>query len=176
MAPRPPVLCVAFVGTDGSPLFFRSFVRDEPPPGATAAGAAVTTPLCESNDLELSLLLFASLDQVEMQLRASAQAAQRGDTKNSDPYLGILTPALFNVEDCNIYGYVSATNVKILAVVREDAVKQRRDEDSVLRSMMKALNFLYADAVSNPFYDGLDRPSFAAAVDSAIDRYAVHFA
>ncbi|CAJ1374952.1 unnamed protein product [Effrenium voratum] len=107
--------------------------------------------------MKLQLLLHAALDQAEVQLQNVAQALQKGEAKGSDPYVGILSPALFDVEDCNIYGYVAATRVKVLAIVRDGACRQRRDEEAILRSMLRQLNLLYVDAASNPFYDGLGK-------------------
>ncbi|CAK9080413.1 unnamed protein product, partial [Durusdinium trenchii] len=139
---EPPVLCLAIVGRDGGLLFFRSFRRSVPP---------------DADDLELQLLLHSSLDQVEAQLQHVAQALQKGEAKSFDPYLGILSPALFDAEDCNIYGYVAATRIKVLAIVRDGACQKRRDEEAILRSMLRQLNLLYIDAATNPFYNGLGK-------------------
>ena len=159
-----PVLCVAFIGRDGAPLFLRSFRKSD------------VEPMPDADDLELQLLLCASLDQVEVQLRTVGQALQRGEAKGCDPYLGVLCPALFDVEDCNIYGYVSATHVKILAIVRDGVCKQRRDEEAIMRSMLKQLNLLYVDAASNPFFDGLGRASFRMSVTRVVEQHAAAFA
>ncbi|CAJ1448456.1 unnamed protein product [Effrenium voratum] len=112
----------------------------------------------------LQLLLHAALDQAEVQLQNVAQALQKGEAKGSDPYVGILSPALFDVEDCNIYGYVAATRVKVLAIVRDGACRQRRDEEAILRSMLRQLNLLYVDAASNPFYDGLGKANLSPSL------------
>merc|ERR1712039_201931 len=105
-----------------------------------------------ADDLELSLLLFASLDQVEHHLTASEKAFQKGENQNPDPYLGILTPALFNAEDCNVYGHISATNVIVLVLVRASLCKQLRDEDNIMRSLLRQLHLHYVNAASNPFF------------------------
>ncbi|CAE7285942.1 unnamed protein product [Symbiodinium sp. CCMP2592] len=83
---EPPVLCVAIVGRDGSLLFFRSFRRKMAVPP-------------DADDLELQLLLHAALDQVEVQMQNVAQALLKGEAKGSDPYLGLLSPALFDAQD-----------------------------------------------------------------------------
>ena len=61
------------------------------------------------------------------------------EVKSPDCYLGVLSPALFGVEDCNVYGYVAASRVKVLALVREGACRQRRDEEAILRSLLRQL-------------------------------------
>eukprot|EP00442_Polarella_glacialis_P048946 CAMPEP_0115065368 /NCGR_PEP_ID=MMETSP0227-20121206/10213_1 /TAXON_ID=89957 /ORGANISM="Polarella glacialis, Strain CCMP 1383" /LENGTH=170 /DNA_ID=CAMNT_0002451151 /DNA_START=91 /DNA_END=601 /DNA_ORIENTATION=- len=157
LSTKPPVLCVAFIGRDSVPLFFRSFCRSE-------------SPQLDADNLELQLLLYASLDQVEAQLRSVARALQQQEARGSDPYLGILSPALFDVEDCNIYGYVSATHVKVLAMVRDGVCKQRRDEEAILRSLLRQLNLLYIDAASDPFYDGLEKDSFSKGVARIVEQ------
>ncbi|CAJ1332175.1 unnamed protein product, partial [Effrenium voratum] len=141
---------ISRTGRDGGLLFFRSFRKASVPPDA--------------DDLELQLLLHAALDQAEVQLQNVAQALQKGEAKGSDPYVGILSPALFDVEDCNIYGYVAATRVKVLAIVRDGACRQRRDEEAILRSMLRQLNLLYVDAASNPFYDGLGKANLSPSL------------
>eukprot|EP00439_Symbiodinium_sp_Y106_P049348 s815_g6.t1 len=72
--------------------------------------------------------------------------------------LGFVAACCFT--DCNIYGYVAATRVKVLAIVRDGACRQRRDEEAILRSMLRQVNLLYVDAASNPFYSGLGKARF----------------
>merc|ERR1711920_401909 len=124
------------------------------------------------DDLELMLLLNTSIDQVEVHLKAVMQALQRNETRNPDPYLGILSPALFDAEDVNIYGHMAATQVKVLAVIRDGMCKQKRDEDNILRSLLRQLHQLYVDAASNPFYEGLGNASFGASVVRIVEQHA----
>jgi len=61
-----------------------------------------------------------------------------------DAFLGLLYPT----EDFRVFGYVSNSQVKIMAVVREeDEVK-----DSELRLLFRGIHAAFVDQVSNPFY------------------------
>mmetsp|Transcript_110783 Transcript_110783/g.196260 ORF Transcript_110783/g.196260 Transcript_110783/m.196260 type:complete len:160 (-) Transcript_110783:52-531(-) len=151
-----PIICASFIGSDNMPLFYRGFYRQE------------------VDDIEAQLALYAALDQADVHLRASQQAVQRGETRSPDPYLGILSPALFNSEDVNTYGYVSATQVKVFVVIR-DGVKQRREEDTIMRSLLKQLYLLYVDAAANPFHTTFEKDSFSNSVASVVNHHASMF-
>mmetsp|Transcript_6581 Transcript_6581/g.13141 ORF Transcript_6581/g.13141 Transcript_6581/m.13141 type:complete len:131 (-) Transcript_6581:42-434(-) len=118
------------------------------------------------------LLAYGAMDQLQLRVRIHAEALQRGETRTPDPYLGVLMHALVNTEDCNIFGYISASNVKVLAIVRDTGDKQREKEDVILRSLLRQLHHFYVDAACNPFFQGLGRPSFAASVATAVERHA----
>merc|ERR1719272_960514 len=126
--------------------------------------------------MDLLLALQSSLDQADVHLRAAAQAAQRGETRNPDPFLGVLSPALFGAEDYNVYGYVSATNVKVLGIIRDGVCKQRRDEDAILRSLLRQLNVIYVDTVCNPFFASLESTgNFHGNVSRIVDHHSTLF-
>mmetsp|Transcript_60099 Transcript_60099/g.143217 ORF Transcript_60099/g.143217 Transcript_60099/m.143217 type:complete len:171 (-) Transcript_60099:34-546(-) len=162
MQSPPPIVCVAFVGSDGLLQSFRRFGGEN---------TSATSSLSHVDDLELQLVLYSALDQVEAQLRSANQAIQRGETRPMEPYLGLLTPALLHTEDFNVYGFVSATYVKILAIVREGMSKQRKDEDQTLRLMFRQLHAVHVEATCNPFLDGFDGSSFTKAVDRVVDKH-----
>eukprot|EP00929_Paragymnodinium_shiwhaense_P104820 TRINITY_DN6955_c0_g1_i1.p1 TRINITY_DN6955_c0_g1~~TRINITY_DN6955_c0_g1_i1.p1 ORF type:complete len:172 (+),score=41.94 TRINITY_DN6955_c0_g1_i1:138-653(+) len=158
-----PILSVAFVGSDDQPLFVQGFAKEDT--GRSGIDQQV-------DELEILLALQCSLDQVGLHLRLAAQAIQRGESRAQEPYLGVLTPVLFNAEEYNIYGYLSATNVKVLAIVKDGLCKQRRDEDALMRSLLRQLHLLQVDAASNPFYAGLNTASFNAKVVRIVDHHA----
>mmetsp|Transcript_21845 Transcript_21845/g.40188 ORF Transcript_21845/g.40188 Transcript_21845/m.40188 type:complete len:169 (+) Transcript_21845:119-625(+) len=155
-----PIVCVAFVGSDGFQQCFRRYGQD-----------GDRSSLCQADDLELQFALFCALDQVETQLRVTTQAIQRGETRPMEPYLGLLTPALLHAEDYNIYGFVAATSVKILATVREGLSKQRGDEDQMLKQLFQELHALHVAASCNPFLAGYSTESFTKAVDKIVEKH-----
>lgn len=95
--------------------------------------------------MELQLLLLGSLDQLQQQLSTVAEALLKGEVRSPDPYLGVLSPALYGLEDCNVYGYVAASQVKVLALVRDGACRHKRDEEAILRSLLRQLLLGSAD-------------------------------
>merc|ERR1719263_1888700 len=95
----------------------------------------------------------------------------RPSTVPPEPFLGLLTPALIMLEDYNVWGYVTATRVKILAIVRDGASKNRKDEENILRSLFRSLHALYVDAASNPFLESFETPSFASGISRAAEQH-----
>ncbi|RHY08009.1 hypothetical protein DYB36_004299 [Aphanomyces astaci] len=57
-------------------------------------------------------------------------------------YLGFLGP----VEDFRVYGYVTNTLVKLLAIVQDTPMKE-----SDMRAFFSVMHNLYVNAMSNPF-------------------------
>lgn len=150
------IVCVTFLSSTDSLLFFRRFRRQDGP---------------EADDVALQMILHASLDQAVARLGVMQR---RYDTWNLDPFLGILTPALFDDEYINVYGYVSTTRVKILVAVHDDLSiqsAQQKNIDDVMRSLFRHLNALYIDAVSNPFYDGLEKVQFEVQVTKVVEHH-----
>eukprot|EP00927_Polykrikos_kofoidii_P075737 TRINITY_DN72180_c0_g1_i1.p2 TRINITY_DN72180_c0_g1~~TRINITY_DN72180_c0_g1_i1.p2 ORF type:complete len:164 (-),score=14.38 TRINITY_DN72180_c0_g1_i1:119-610(-) len=151
------ILCVAFVGSDDQPLFTQKFGD-------------------QLDDLEVLLVLQSSMDQLEAKVRAASQAILRGDARGHDSHLGVVCPVLVGgEEDYNVYGHVSATQVKVLAVVRDGPFKQRREEDAVVRSLLRQLHLLYVDAVSNPFHVTLETAAFNKGVARIVDHHSTLF-
>jgi hypothetical protein len=84
--------------------------------------------------------------------------SQRNTPAGADNFLGLLYP----FEDYKVFGYITATNVKVIIIMRDVLLR----EDKV-RELFKALHRTFVDAVSNPFtpLDGqLTSPSFEQAV------------
>lgn len=128
-----------------------------------------------SLNLEMHLVLFSALDQIEVHLRNAVQAYSRGETKAPESFLGILSPALIDLVEHNVYGFITATKVKMMAVVRENACKQRKDEETIMRSMFKQCHSLYIEAASSPFFTGLDTKSFISKLTQVVDQHAQRF-
>mmetsp|Transcript_96264 Transcript_96264/g.269360 ORF Transcript_96264/g.269360 Transcript_96264/m.269360 type:complete len:174 (+) Transcript_96264:104-625(+) len=164
----PPVVCVAYIGRDNTPLLIRSFRRQ-------ADGGDIDrgwNP--DGSDLDLHMQLFASMDQLDAQFKTMSEALQRGETKSPDPFLGVLTPALVDFEDHNIYAQVSASQVKVIAVVRDGVCKKAHEEEQV-RSLLRQLLVLYTDAVANPFFAGLETEAFDKKVVSVVAQHSTRF-
>lgn len=93
-----PVLCLAVVGADNSPVFLRTRnwiegQNSEVPP----------------DDIHLLYVLHSSLDTIEERLGQSGQSR--------DTYLGLLKQS----ETYRVFGLVTATLVKILVLVAASA-------------------------------------------------------
>merc|ERR1712032_278474 len=115
---------------------------------------------------ELQLVLYSALDQIDVHVRNALQAATRGDTKAPDTFLGVLTPALVDMEEHSVYGFISATKVKIMAVVREHVCKQKKDEELIVRSLLKQR------AVLRPVHRGCLEPLLHGSREAELCRQA----
>lgn len=92
-------------------------------------------------DLRFDYLLYASLDIIEDKI---AQAKRQPTTSpGADAYFGFLFPS----EDKRLYGYVTNTFVKFIAIVDDTDV---REQD--LRMFFKRLHGLFVEVSSNPFF------------------------
>ncbi len=83
----------------------------------------------------------------------------------ADGYLGVLCP----VDDFKVYGYVTATRMKLLLVV-EDPAERLRDVD--VKQYFSALHTLLVNAVSNPFAE-IGEPLVSASFEKAVLALAV---
>lgn len=126
------VVGCALLGKDNSPLFIRAF------------GA--------HDQLRFHFIVHTALDFVEEKVAAQQQATQQhaagaaagaAGSKN-EPYLGLLYP----IEELRVYGYLSNSRVKLIAVLDDEEVK-----DAEMKVFFRRLHTLYVDTISNPFHD-----------------------
>jgi hypothetical protein len=151
----PVVACVSFIGRGSAPLFFRAF--------SAAAGS--------DEELQLQLAVFSALDAVDERVPerrippagAGAGAPAPAAAPGGGAFLNLLLP----VEDYKVFGYVTATSVKIIVVVKDVLLREDR-----VRELFVRLHAAYADAVASPFAPvgdaPLGAPAFAAAVDAVV--------
>ena len=151
---EPVIACVAFVGHDSAPLFFRAF-----PPASSA-----------DDELKLHLAVFSALDAVDERVPARRLPAEprpagagAGGGAGGGAFLNLLLP----VEDFKVFGYVTATSVKILVIVKDVLLREDR-----VRELFVRLHAAYADAVASPFAPvgsaPLELPALGAAVDAVV--------
>eukprot|EP00128_Syssomonas_multiformis_P002323 Colp12_sorted_trinity150504_noHs@18647 len=110
-------------------------------------------------DLKFHYIIHTSLDVVEEKMSAA-----KG---NTDMYLGLLYP----MEDYRVYGYVTNTKIKMIAVINDydTAVK-----DSEIKTFFRRLHTLYTDMVCNPFYtpgDKIESPAFQKGVSQLMESF-----
>jgi len=92
------VVCVAVIGKNNNPLYIRSFDTTE-------------------DGLKFHYIVHSSLDVVEEKL-AGKKAAP-----SADMYMGLLYPT----EDYKVYGYITNTRVKLIAVILDDTDVKEAD-------------------------------------------------
>jgi len=87
--------------------------------------------LTGSDELKFHYIVHASLDAVE-----------DGVIANHETYLGLLYPN----EDFRVYGYVTATNVKLIVVIDHET------NDAAVKSFFEKFHLIYCNMACNPFY------------------------
>eukprot|EP00118_Oscarella_pearsei_P010335 m.63045 g.63045 ORF g.63045 m.63045 type:complete len:144 (+) comp35129_c0_seq7:600-1031(+) len=116
-------VCIAVIAKENYPLYVKSSTPDE--------------------DLKFHYLVHTSLDVVEEKVAAVSPGRSGGDLR--ELYLGLLYPT----EDYKIYGYMTNTRVKFIAVVENT---NSYAKDTEMKTMFKTLHTAYGDLLSNPFY------------------------
>ncbi|KAI9917015.1 hypothetical protein PsorP6_017033 [Peronosclerospora sorghi] len=122
------IVCVATIGATNSPLYIRTFGQ-------------------EDEDLGFHYIAHVSLDVIEEKMRSAGITSSKNDM-----YLGFLGP----IEDYRVYGYLTNTSIKFLAVL-QDAPARESDLRQVTFNPISSFWFftevhrLYVNAMSNPF-------------------------
>ena len=101
-----------------------------------------------NTDITMHFVVFSSLDIIERKI-----VEIRDNNDMAKNYLGYLGPALLGEGDYALYGWLSFTGVKFVAVLKE-TYEQRNDEK--IKSLMQNLENLYVKTISNPFHDSND--------------------
>eukprot|EP00123_Amoebidium_parasiticum_P013535 comp22015_c0_seq1/m.31885 comp22015_c0_seq1/g.31885 ORF comp22015_c0_seq1/g.31885 comp22015_c0_seq1/m.31885 type:complete len:127 (-) comp22015_c0_seq1:359-739(-) len=105
----------------------------------------------QKDELEFSYIVHTALDVIE-------------DKDSPDMYLGLLAPA----EEYNVYGYMTNTKVKFVAVLDDF------DASSKMKNFFRRLHGLYIDMACNAFYTPgtpIKSPRFTDAVQSLMDNF-----
>jgi hypothetical protein len=151
-ADTPVIAAVSFTSASSAPLFFRAF--------AAAARS--------DEEFSLRLAAFAALDAVdERAVERRGAGAPAPQPSPGGTFLNLLLP----VEDHKVFGYVTATGVRIVVVVKDVLLREDR-----VRELFVRLHAAFADAVASPWAPTgdapLEAPAFAAAVDAVVAAYS----
>lgn len=155
--PTPVVACVALIGAQNQPLLLHIPNSNDTQKDADADST--------KSRLRLSYVAHCALDALEEKVllarRAAAAAEGTGGAFLSsasppDAYLGLLYPT----EEYRVYGYCSATHLKVVLVVEPavggttaaPAAAPAWPRDAALAALCRRLHAVYVDAASNPFF------------------------
>ena len=120
---------VSYVDRRGSLLYFRAFPMDR----LSSVGG-------DHNPASLEMAMFAGLDYINEKLAGTLAAP--GTTRNpartmtNDLFLGLLYP----LADIKLFGYVSATGLRIIVAVKDVLLKE-----DVVRELFKQLHRCVGD-------------------------------
>jgi hypothetical protein len=152
--PPPTVACVALIGAQNQPLLLHIRKADNQEDAAEAS----------KSRLRLSYVAHCALDALEEKVLLARRAAAAEGTGGAflssasppDAYLGLLYPT----EEYRVYGYCSATHLKVVLVVEPaaavavaaTATSSPWPRDAALAALCRRLHAVYVDAASNPFF------------------------
>ncbi|XP_045455915.1 trafficking protein particle complex subunit 2-like protein [Melitaea cinxia] len=130
-------VCVAVIGKDNSPLYIGGIGNDS----------------STENELSRQWLVHTALDALEERLTTTSgnntntsTNATRTDLR--DLYLGLL----YSTDTHKIYGYVTNTKIKLVLVTSSTSPSGSNIRDAEVRTALRRLHALYADAICNPFH------------------------
>lgn len=137
------IVCLALVGKNNGPLFLRTY---------TDAGQGDM----ELSDIKLRFhhIVHTSLDIVQ----------ELKDRK--EMYLDHLC----SLDDYEVYGYLTSTNIKIIAVLEQDAGERK----AALGSLLQTVHTLYVNYLLNPFSpiaQPITSDRFRLGVDRQVNAY-----
>jgi len=161
-------VCIAVVGKDNGPLFFRTAGRK----GEGQQQGAINPNMgggTDMTDLQYSFVVSSALDIVEERVAVGHHHFKGGNVGNPllgggggvvvssatgdappiatrELYLGALTAQ----EDYKVYGYMTNTKIKFIIIVEETSGVPLREND--IRMMFRKLHSAFCDLMSNPFY------------------------
>ncbi|KAG5185318.1 Sedlin [Tribonema minus] len=150
------IVCLAVISKANAPLLVRTYV--DPSLGEDQADTTI----------RFHHIVHTSLDVVQ-EARAGDRhvpACRRWCAATRDMFLGHLCP----MDEYEVYGYVTSTQVKILAVL-EETVTSRKSE---LAALLHTIHGFYVNYQLNPF-SPLNQPigseRFKLAVDRQVNGY-----
>ncbi|KAH3764564.1 Trafficking protein particle complex subunit [Pelomyxa schiedti] len=117
------VACVAVVGKNNNPLYIRAFKEQE-------------------DKLKFHYIVHTSLDVVEEKLSTTPSTGSGGKNDAPSSYLGLLFPT----EEHKVYGYITCTKNKFIAVIDDIDIK-----DNQMKAFFKQFHSIFADAMCTPF-------------------------
>ncbi|VVC96852.1 unnamed protein product [Leptidea sinapis] len=117
-------VCVAVIGKDNSPLYIGGIGND-----------------CSTdNELSRQWLVHTALDALEERLATSSSI--NANSGNSTAHTDLR----------DLYGYVTNTRIKLVLVTSSTSPSGSNIRDAEVRTALRRLHALYADAICNPFH------------------------
>lgn len=181
------LISLAIVGKRNEPLFLKEFRDDVTSmdiPEAELFGLAVQSGMgtdgfsarAKECSLKQQFILHAALDRFDELLGVGGDHSWRDPnaTGADAMWVGLLCP----VEDMRVYGYVTTTKIKLMAVV-EDIITSRPIQTKVMEEELKQLlisiHKLLVEYIMNPFNkiddNKINSPRFNKGVLDSVSQF-----
>ncbi|CAJ1942858.1 unnamed protein product [Cylindrotheca closterium] len=169
--------CLSILGSKNEPLYscsppkIRLAEASEPEGDLDGFGFLESM---EGNDKAIhhEFMIHAALDRLD-EVLGSPKNYQIPKHLRSSHWMG----SLCVMEDCEIFGYVTPSNIKILALVkRDDIMPLQKRNDSDVRMLFKVVHDCYVRYTLNPFTtirSKIEKPcqNFEKGINMAIKKY-----
>jgi hypothetical protein len=155
------IACVAVVGKRNELLYLETFLPSSSSSSSSSSSfsldpaAAASSSLLDDPTLRFHFVAHSALDIFDERRLAAggrkgapttSSSSSSQTQQQSEMYLGHLCP----IEEFNVYGYQTSTQVKILAVVTEDGGAEPVRE-SEIKGVLQGLHTLYVSYLQSPF-------------------------
>lgn len=153
------IVCVAVVGKRNELMYLETFLPSSSSSSSSSFSldpAAATSSLLDDPTLRFHFVAHSALDIFDERRHAaggrkgaptnSSSSSSSQTQQQSEMYLGHLCP----IEEFNVYGYQTSTQVKILAVVTQDGGAEPVRE-SEIKGVLQGLHTLYVSYLQSPF-------------------------
>jgi len=106
---------------------------------------------CESASFHHMFLIHAALDRLHEITKEDSKwrSAQESNTGSDAFWVGLLCP----IEDLRIYGYLTNSNIKLLAIVEDKIDSSHHARETELKTFFSNIHELYIEYKLNPFSD-----------------------
>eukprot|EP00568_Trieres_chinensis_P005023 CAMPEP_0183296030 /NCGR_PEP_ID=MMETSP0160_2-20130417/3759_1 /TAXON_ID=2839 ORGANISM="Odontella Sinensis, Strain Grunow 1884" /NCGR_SAMPLE_ID=MMETSP0160_2 /ASSEMBLY_ACC=CAM_ASM_000250 /LENGTH=197 /DNA_ID=CAMNT_0025457597 /DNA_START=42 /DNA_END=635 /DNA_ORIENTATION=+ len=158
------LVSLAVVGRENEPLYLRDF---KPSGGSAIGGVAAAGPEADAEDAEdpfgffsksearandssslrHQFIIHAALDRFEEITGSGNRWRTPGATGSNAMWVGLLCP----IEDVRVYGYLTNTSIKFMAVIEDGGNSRQPLRESELKSLFASLHDLYVEYTLNPF-------------------------
>lgn len=175
------LVSLALIGKDNEPLYLRDFIPASEEDTTDATSSVDDDPFgfmpCSGNEscLRNHFIIHASLDAFEEQLALKQQ--QSSSSNSNDSYMGLLCP----IEELRVYGYMTKTGVKIIAMLEDtlDFYQFQRESsgqsrEAELKALFAKIHVLFVEHTLNPFAK-LKGKIISKRFNDGIDRNVKNF-
>jgi len=158
------LVSLAVVGRENEPLYLREFrplnkgsafeneslvtetTKEDDPFGFFTESRSCSHDDCS---LRYQFIIHAALDRFEEITGPLADNRWRtpGATGSNAMWVGLLCP----IEEVRVYGYLTNTNIKFMAVIEDGEDRRQPIRESDLKSLFAKLHELYVEYTLNPF-------------------------
>lgn len=170
--------CLAILGTNNEPLYLLdTSEKDDSSPSEPEDCFGFTDPAWQKANRSSTLsiqhefMIHAALDRLEELLGGKQNTVARW--QRGSRWIGVIC----RMEHTEIYGYVTASNIKLLAMIRQDEIiPLKTTKESDIKLLFAKTHESYVKYTMNPFSTiraKIDEPcgEFEKGVQSAIALY-----